>query len=67
MYRARDTRLKRDVVIKVLPTGTAKDATALARFQRETEAVAALSHPKIIAIFAVGAEGDVSFLLCELL
>jgi len=67
VYRGRDTRLKRDVAIKVLPPAAAADADALARFQREAQAVAALSHPNIMAIHDVGMESHVSFLVCELL
>ncbi len=54
VYRARDTRLNRDVAIKVLPAHLAQDAAALARFEREAQAVAALSHPNILAIHDFG-------------
>ena len=47
VWRARDTRLGRDVAVKVLPARLAGDAEALARFEREGRAVAALSHPKV--------------------
>ena len=67
VYLARDARLGREVAIKVLPPELAKDPNALTRFQREAEAIAALSHPNILAIYDVGCEGDVSFLVCELL
>lgn len=50
VYRARDARLQREVAIKVLPAGFADDATRRARFERETQAVAALSHSKAIEI-----------------
>src|SRR5713226_1321933 len=56
VYRARDTRLDRDVAIKVLPEAMARDPAALARFIREAKAVAALSHPNILAIYDVGVE-----------
>jgi serine/threonine protein kinase len=56
VYRAHDPRLARHVAIKILPTGLAKDPQALARFEREAKAVAALSHPNILAIFDIGAE-----------
>ena len=46
VYRARDTRLDRDVAIKVLPAGRVGDADAEARFEREARAVAGLNHPK---------------------
>ncbi len=54
VYRARDTRLNRDVAIKVLPPGFADDPDRRARFEREAQAVAALSHPNIVAIHDTG-------------
>src|SRR6476620_787387 len=56
VYRARDTRLKRDVAIKVLPGDVAGDAARLARFQREAEVLASLNHPHIAHVY--GIEGD---------
>src|SRR6266542_3671223 len=53
VYRARDTRLKRDVAIKVLPDGFATDPDRLARFQREAELLAQLNHPNIGAIYGL--------------
>ncbi len=53
VYRARDTRLKREVAIKILPATFANDADRLARFQREAELVAALNHPNIAQIYGV--------------
>ncbi|HET6372921.1 MAG TPA: protein kinase [Candidatus Polarisedimenticolia bacterium] len=67
VYRARDTRLDRDVAIKVLPNRLAEDADALARFEREAKAVAALSHPNILAIHDVGRSDGISFAVTELL
>ena len=67
VYRARDPRLGRDVAIKVLPEQMSQDPQALARFEREARAVAALSHPNILAIFDVGAEQGVSYVVTELL
>jgi eukaryotic-like serine/threonine-protein kinase len=67
VYRARDTRLKRDVAIKVLPQTTANDPTALARFRREAQAVAALQHPNILALYDVGVEHATTFAVMELL
>ena len=67
VYRARDARLGRDVAVKVLPEAVAADPESLARFERETRAVAALSHPNILAIHDVGREGGVSFAVLELL
>ena len=67
VYRARDSRLERDVAIKVLPEDLLNDAEALARFEREAKAVAALSHPNILAIHDVGREGGIAFAVMELL
>jgi serine/threonine protein kinase/Flp pilus assembly protein TadD len=67
VYRARDTRLDRDVAVKVLPESIQADREALARFEREAKLVAALSHPNILAIHDVGREGDISFSVTELL
>ena len=54
VYRARDTRLHRDVALKVLPDAFATDPDRVRRFQQEARAVAALSHPHICQIFDVG-------------
>src|SRR6185295_12903685 len=54
VYRARDSKLDRDVAIKVLPSTVANDADTLSRFEREAKAVAALSHPNILAIHDFG-------------
>jgi Tol biopolymer transport system component len=67
VYRARDTRLDRDVAIKILPPALAADPVALARFEREAKAVAALSHPNILAIHDFGAEGTTVYAVMELL
>jgi serine/threonine-protein kinase len=67
VYRARDTRLDRDVAIKVLPDRTARDENALSRFRRETKALAALSHPNILMILDVGEDHGVSYAVMELL
>ncbi len=67
VYRARDTRLGRDVAVKVLPESLARSSDALARFQREARAIAALSHPNILSIFDFGASGGVDFAVMELL
>jgi serine/threonine protein kinase/Flp pilus assembly protein TadD len=67
VYRARDSRLGRDVAIKILPEHLASNAEALARFAREAMAIAALSHPNIVVIFDLGNEGDVRFAVMELL
>ena len=67
VYRARDARLDRDVAIKVLPEELATNAQALARFERESRAVAALSHPHLLALHDVGKDGSVSYAVMELL
>src|SRR5688572_3623983 len=67
VYRARDTRLDRDVAVKVLPEHLSRDPQALSRFDREAKAVAALSHPNLLAIFDTGAEDGMSYAVTELL
>ena len=66
VYRARDTRLQRDVAVKVLPERLADNSQALARFEREARVVAALSHPNILAIHDVGREGQTAYAVMEL-
>ena len=67
VYRARDTRLGRDVAAKVLPDALARDTDALARFEVEARAVAALSHPNILALHDVGEAAGVRYAVTELL
>src|SRR5262249_50121308 len=67
VYRARDARLDRDVAIKVLPERLANSCDALARFEREAKALAALSHPNLVPIFHVGTDHAISFAVMELL
>jgi len=67
VYRARDTRLGRDVAIKVLPTEYASDPERLRRFEQEARAVAALDHPNILAIHDVGTHDGSPYLVTELL
>ncbi|MEO5895302.1 MAG: serine/threonine-protein kinase, partial [Vicinamibacterales bacterium] len=67
VYRARDIKLQRDVAIKVLPEALAQDPAALARFEREAQAVAALSHPNILAIHDFATEGRIVYAVTELL
>jgi len=67
VYRARDERLERDVAIKVLPAGVAGDPGRRARFEREAKAVAALSHPNILAIHDIGEGQSFLYAVTELL
>ena len=67
VYRARDTRLQREVAIKIIPDALASDAVARGRFETEARAVASLSHPNIIAIHDFGQEGPVAYAVMELL
>ncbi len=67
VYRARDRKLDRNVAIKILPESVAADPQALARFEGEAKAVAALSHPNILAIFDYGSDAGVSYAVTELL
>jgi hypothetical protein len=67
VYRARDTRLGREVAVKVLPAHRTQDPDALARLKREAQAVAALSHPNILAIHDLGTDQGVFFVVTELL
>ncbi len=67
VYRARDTRLGRDVAIKVLPASFASDPERLRRFEQEARAVAALNHPNILAVYDIGTEAGAPFLVTELL
>src|SRR4029450_6072331 len=66
VYRARDTKLNRDVAIKVLPDLFASDAERLARFTHEAQTLASLNHPHIAAIYGLEESGDVRALVMEL-
>ncbi|MGZ9093093.1 MAG: protein kinase domain-containing protein, partial [Rhodoplanes sp.] len=66
VYRATDTKLKRQVAIKILPPALAADADRLTRFQREAEVLASLNHPHIAAIYGLEESGGVSALVMEL-
>src|SRR5262249_10334504 len=67
VYRARDSRLDRDVAIKVLPSSVAPDPLALQRVNREARTTAAVSHPRICAISDVGEYEGSPFIVMELL
>jgi Tol biopolymer transport system component len=66
VYRARDTRLGRDVAVKVLPELFARDPDRLVRFEREARAASALSDPHIVAVYDVGREGETNYFVSEL-
>ncbi len=67
VYRAHDTRLDRDVALKVLPPEFSKDSDRLARFTQEAKTTALLNHPNIIAVYDVGTDRGVPFVVSELL
>jgi pimeloyl-ACP methyl ester carboxylesterase len=66
VYRARDTRLGRDVAVKVLPSHLSENAEARARFEREARVVSTLNHPHICVLHDLGREGGVDYLVMEL-
>src|SRR5271167_4603871 len=67
VYRAKDTRLGRDVALKILPESFAREPDRLRRFEQEARAVAALNHPNILAVFDIGQHDGAPFLVSELL
>src|SRR5688500_4237205 len=67
VYRGRDPRLGRDIAIKVLARDSSQDAEAIARLEREARAIAALSHPNILAVHDVGHERGDFYVVTELL
>jgi len=67
VYRARDTRLAREVAIKVLPEAFARDPDRLERFEHEARVLSTVNHPNILAIHDVGAQDDLHYLVSELL
>src|SRR3989442_1284681 len=66
VYRARDTRLGREVAIKVLPAGLSSDPERLKRFEREARSASALNHPNIVTIHDIGSSGSISYIAMEL-
>src|SRR5262249_42593012 len=67
VYHARDTRLGRDVAIKLLPAAVRNDADRLRRFEQEARAAGALNHPNILVVFDVGTDGEAPFIVSEFL
>ena len=66
VYRALDTRLNRDVAIKILPPTLTADAESVRRFENEARAVASLSHPNVVPLFDVGEQDGVRYAVAEL-
>jgi Tol biopolymer transport system component len=67
VFKARDTRLQRDVAVKLLGEGLAADAGMASRFEREARAASSLNHPNIVTVFDAGVDGDTLYLVTELL
>src|SRR5688572_15607042 len=67
VFRARDTRLDREVALKVLPQAVSADADRLQRFEQEARATAALNHPNILVVHDIGAEAGTFYVVSELL
>src|SRR4051794_1503798 len=67
VYRAHDSRLGRDVALKVLPDNFSSDAERLARFEQEARAIATLNHPNIVAVYDIGEHGGTRYIVTELL
>jgi len=67
VYRARDTRLDREVAIKLLPAEVSTDADRLQRFAQEARATSALNHPNILTVYDIGTNNGSPFLVAELL
>jgi eukaryotic-like serine/threonine-protein kinase len=67
VYRARDTRLGRDVALKILPESFVHENERLHRFEQEARAVAALNHPNILSVHDIGAHNGTRYIVSELL
>ena len=67
VYRAHDTRLNRDVAIKILPASFSADPDRLQRFAQESRAAAALNHPNILSIYDIGDDRGMPYVVSELL
>src|SRR6266516_5166947 len=67
VFRAQDTRLHRDVAVKVLPKDFVADADRLRRFEQESKTLAALNHPNVLTVFDAGVHEGAPYLVSELL
>ena len=67
VYRARDTRLGRDVAVKVLPEHLSAQPDVRTRFEREAKTISSLNHPHICTLHDIGREGDIDYLVMELI
>src|SRR5262245_28483929 len=67
VFRARDTRLNRDVAVKVLPKDFSSDGNRLRRFEQEARTLAALNHPNVLTVFDAGVHDGAPYLVSELL
>jgi len=67
VYRALDSRLGRDVAIKILPESLARDGERLRRFEQEARSVGALNHPNILSVYDIGVNDGTPFMVTELL
>ena len=67
VYRAKDTRLGRDVAVKILPAHLSDNPDVRERFEREARAISSLNHPNICTLYDIGREGDADYFVMELL
>jgi serine/threonine protein kinase len=63
VYRAQDTRLGRDVAVKILPEAFARDTERMRRFEQEARAVAALNHPNVLSVFDIGSQDGMPYMV----